>query len=203
MQLTKREKVFIAIFIVVSVVAVYYVFFYQPLVKDIEAMSVQVTEGGDLPLLIKSKKEQLASLQHEYQELSAKVLDTLESLQWPDDQPGLVVHLYEIFSSRSKMQQVEFGEMEQHADFCLMPVNVTFTSTYDDFKDILVQLEKSSYKNYIQALNVQAVEGGNSVSVTMSLKFYFKPEPAPDELEYPFVDEGRYGKDNPFQFPGQ
>ncbi len=203
MQLTKREKVFIAIFIAVSIVAVYYVFFYQPLVKDIEAMSVQVTEVGNLPLLIKSKKEQLTALQQEYEELSTKVSGTLESLQWPDDHPGLVVHLYRIFSPRSQRQQIEFGEMEQHTDFCLLPVNVTFTARYDDFKDILVQLEKSAYKNYIQALDVQAIEGRDSVSVNMSLRFYFKPEPAQEGLEYPFLDGGRYGKDNPFQFPGQ
>ncbi len=203
MQLTKREKVFIAILIIVFALAVYNMFFYQPLMKDIEAMSMQLTEAGDLPLLIKSKKEQLASLQQEYQELSAKVSDTMESLRWPDDDPGLVVHLYRIFSSRSERQQIEFGDLELNTDFSVLPVNVIFMAEYDKFKDILAQLEESPYKNHIQALNVQAVEGGNSVSVNMSLRFYFKPEPAGEGLEFPFVNEGRYGKGNPFQFPGQ
>lgn len=202
MQLTRREKVLIAIFIVVSLVTVSYVFFYKPLVEDIEAMSVQMREVEDLPLRIKLKEEQLTALEQEYQELSIKVSETLESLQWHDDHPGLVVQLYQIFSSRSQRQQIEFGEMEQHADFCLMPVNVIFTAVYDDFKDILVQLENSPYKNYIQALDVQTIDGGSSVSVNMSLRFYFKPEPAPNGLEYPFLKEGVYGKGNPFNFPG-
>lgn len=203
MQLTRREKAFIGAFILVSVIAVYYVFLYQPLVRDIEAMSMQVAEIGDLPLLIKSKREQLASLQQEYEELLSYVLDTLENLRWPDDQPGLIVHLYEVFSSRSERQQIEFGEMEHHSDFCLMPVNVTFTATYDDFRDILVQLEKSPYRNHVQAFNIQAVEGGSAVSVNMSLRFYFKPEPSTEGMEYPFLQGSRYGKDNPFEFPGQ
>ncbi|MBM7581274.1 Tfp pilus assembly protein PilO [Caldicoprobacter guelmensis] len=202
-QLTNREKIFIIIFVAILIISVYYVYFYQPVVKDIEAMSVQVKEAEDLPMLIKSKKEQLTNLQHEYQELSTKVSETLESLQWLDDHPGLVVHLYGIFSTRSKREQIEFGDMEQHTDFCVMPVNVTFTASYDDFKDILVQLEKSPYKNHIQALNVQVLEGGSAVSVNMSLRFYFKPEPAREKLKYPFVDEGKYGRGNPFQFPGQ
>ena len=126
MQLTRREKVFIAIFIVVSAAAVYYVFFYQPLVKDIEAMSVQVTEGGDPPLLIKSK-EQLASL-------PARVPGAFdESIGHAGELAnGLTTSrawwcIYMRFFKPLQMQQVEFGGDGAACRLCLMPVNVTFT----------------------------------------------------------------------------
>jgi len=201
-QLTKREKVFIAIFIVVSVMAVYYVYFYQPLIRDIEAMSAEMEAVQDLPVLSKSKQEQLASLKREYETLSKRVSETLESLRSPDDQPGLVVHLYRIFSTRSIREYIEFGDLEQHTDFSVMPVSVTLSASYSDFKDILRQLEQSPYKNHIQALTVQALDGGSTVTVNMSIKFYFKPMPAGQELNYPFMD-GLYGRPNPFQLPGQ
>jgi|GEM_PF-885969 Tfp pilus assembly protein PilO len=203
MQLTKREKVFIAIFVVVMFITVYYIYFYQPLIKDIQTMSSNVEEVGDLSVLTKSKHQQLVTLKQEYERLSKRVSETLESLMWPDDQPGLVVHLHDIFSSRSTREYIDFGDLEMQNDFCAMSVSVTFSASYSDFKDILVQLEQSPYKNHIQSLNVQATDGGRAVSVNMSLKFYFKPVPSEQGLEYPFVEDGVYGKDNPFLSPGQ
>lgn len=203
MQLTKREKVLIAIFVVLMFITAYYIYFYQPLIRDIQTMSNEVEEVGDVSALTKSKQQQLVALKQEYESLSKKVSETLESLMWLDDQPGLVVHLHEIFSSRSIREYIEFGDLEMQDDFCAMPVSVNFTASYSDFKDILVQLECSPYKNHIQSLNVQAIDEGRAVSVNMSLKFYFKPVPSKQGIEYPFVKDGVYGKDNPFLSSGQ
>lgn len=203
MQLTKREKLLIAIFVVLMFITAYYIYFYQPLIRDIQTMSNEAEKVGDMSALTKSKQQQLMALKQEYESLSKKVSETIENLKWLDDQPGLVVHLHEIFSSRSIREYIEFGDLEMQNDFCTMPVNVHFTTSYSDFKDILAQLERSPYKNHIQSLDVQAIDEGRTVSVNLSLKFYFKPVPSQQGIEYPFVENGVYGKDNPFLSSGQ
>jgi len=197
MSLSKREKAFVGVFAVVLVFALYYVFFYQPITADIEAMSAEMKTRSDNTKLIQVRQAELDKLKHEFGEMSKMISDALGRLPLQDS-AQMIVSLYEIISPRAYRDHIEFGEFEQHQDYAAMPVTLSFSSGYQDFRTILALLEQSNYINHVENMTVQRLDEEGSVRVNMMLKFYFSYESGRQKADYTFM-KGDYGKDNPFQ----
>jgi len=200
MKLTKREKRFIVLLIVVSVLSIYYMYFYQPLQEQIKMMSAEIKIGKETLKLKESKRNEVETLKEELNVLMEETADLLNSLP-PHDYPGLLVHLNSITAPLVTRECIEVGDVEVQTEFIALPVFISVNSDYNSLKEMLRQLENSPYKNRVESLSVQIASDGVNINADMALKFFFKPDSDNQNTKYPFMDS-RFGKDNPFQLPG-
>ncbi|NLO81627.1 MAG: type 4a pilus biogenesis protein PilO [Clostridiales bacterium] len=199
MKLTKREKRFVILLVVVSVLSVYYVYFYQPLQEQIQNMITEIKMGEDALKLKESKEDEVKILKEELQALTEETTNLLDSLPH-HDYPSLLVHLNEITAPRVNREYIEIGDVEVQTEFVILPVFISVSAEYNNFKEMLKMLEESPYRNRVESLSVHTVDDGVNINADIALKFFFKPESDEQDNSYPFMN-GRFGKDNPFRQP--
>ena len=200
MVLTKPERGFIALLAIVLIFSIYYVYFYIPLQKQIDAMSAEIKTGETTLELKKTRDKEIELLKEELQMLMERTTELRNSLP-PSDEPGLLIHLYHITTPLGTREYIEFGDAEIQTEFIVLPVYISVKTDYARLKEMLRLLENSSYRNRIEDLSVQMSDGGNSIYVNMALNFFFKPEPGSQNIRYPSFMDGGFGKDNPFEVP--
>lgn len=146
-KLTKREKILLAVLLVVIIGVSWYKFIYEPVNGKIEKLNSdfnsEQTELTALTPKIQLKKEMQAAVEE------IKASGSAERIPEYDNSKELMVALNKIMST-AKSYSIDFGEASQDDYIFIHKILLTFsTDTYKQARQIINRLTSETFVNQI------------------------------------------------------
>jgi len=168
MKLSKREKILIAIVVVLGLGAAYYFYFLTPFLagmaeikKDTDAVKVEVDALNIQKSQLKVLDDQITKLQSEN-----KIL--LSRLPVGFDQPELIAFLDGLFKDKAVKAAYTFDMPVDFQKIDSLRATLDFKTDYANLKEILNTLNASMFNNRVLSLTatLQAPEPAADTAVT-------------------------------------
>jgi cell division protein FtsB len=223
MSMTKREKILIAVVLILAVICVYYLYILKPSLDQLGKLNadnankgLSVSTGEQIQAMVESIEEKIADDESRIAQYSDTVLSKF-------DQPAAIVYLYDTISQYGRKIMFSFEEIKDVQLIKVNRVTVTLNATYDGLKKLVKALSEGEY--YVKVTGVEASvitpdsdagvqpsgETGlaeepaavppspslpnNTLSITMTLEFYNFDGEIPPDKQYTFSDGASYGGD--------
>lgn len=178
MQITKREKkLLIAVGIILIISGIYY-FMYMPALNEVENLFAQIDGEQQKLLELVAMSETNESLRKEIALIESTIVDALIALPEVSAEPELVKHLHHMFMPFGGLNSIHIEDPVSRGEFSGVGVRLAYVLNYEEFREVLLALEGSPYRNRIDSFAIQRAQEQNEnitqeVTVDMSLTFYF------------------------------
>ena len=151
-KLSKREKILLAVLIVVIVAVCWYKFIYAPVNSQIDTLNRnRDTEQTELTVLlpkIKQKQDMQAAVE------KIKAQGSVERIPVYDNSKELMVALNKVLST-AKSYSINFGEADRDDYIFLHKILLTFeTNTYKQARQLIEKLTTETFVNQISDIRV-------------------------------------------------
>jgi hypothetical protein len=222
--MTKREKILISVVLILAVLCVFFIYFLQPCLNEINNIKTDmVTKGIDV-----SNKQQMESrlvdLDKQISEGENKIISYGSGITTGFDQPSILVYLKETITKYGEKIMYTFTDISPLGQLQVCPVTINMTGTYSGIKSILSELGAGKYLVKVTGLEAyyhvfQTEDAGteqdtsgkkaasptpapsadtpkNILDIILHLEFYNYPGDVPPDTSYPFApDSMQYGGD--------
>jgi hypothetical protein len=118
------------------------------------------------------------SMKEEIELIESEIEDALRALPEVADEPGLVKHLHSLFVPFGGLNTIHIEDPVSRGEFSGVGVRLTYDLNHEEFREVMVALEGSPYRNRIDSFSLHRIQDQNGnevqeVAVSMSLTFYF------------------------------
>ncbi|MDF2537651.1 MAG: hypothetical protein K0S76_672 [Herbinix sp.] len=158
MKLTKREKVLLLSALIVITAAVFIMYIYLPLTKEINDLQIK---SEDLTFQLqdaKTKNRLIIDLEKQITEAKAVMKDKQEDILKIWDQAELLVFVENILNGLCDKESIDFYDAVELDNIKAGDVGVKFKTDYNQLKNILANFEEAKYYNTITSLAIDEVE---------------------------------------------
>lgn len=173
-KLSKREKILLAVLIVIVAILLWYKFAYEPINKKIDqlnsqAMGEQAEIDSQFALV-----ESMRRMQKTVEELKAD--ETTKAIPIYDNSKQLMVSLNSVMES-ADAYALTFNDVSQDDYILSRTITMTFTtSTYEDARAIIDRLDEETFTNQISDVKVYLNTSGSSKVLVELTITYFEVE---------------------------
>lgn len=173
-KLSKREKILLAVLVVIVAILLWYKFAYEPINKKIDqlnsqAMGEQAEIDSQFALV-----ESMRRMQKTVEELKAD--ETTKAIPIYDNSKQLMVSLNSVMES-ADAYALTFNDVSQDDYILSRTITMTFTaSTYEDARAIIDRLDEETFTNQISDVKVYLNTSGSSKVLVELTITYFEVE---------------------------
>ena len=215
MTMTKREKMLISIVLVLAVLCVYFIYFLQPNLKEIDALKSEMDLKGFDVTTNDQMQLRIQTIDKQMEEDESRLLGYGKGITAGFDQPPILCYLKDTVARYANKISFAFSGVSPLGQLQVCPVTVTMTATYEGLKSVLDALDSGKYLVKVTGLSaayhnseqtsapgdqeappVPSAPEQRILDIILNLEFYSYPGEIPPDTEYPFVPENaRYGGD--------
>ncbi len=170
MTMTKREKILIIIVLIMAVLCVYYIYFFQPNIKELEDLAAERTNKEMSLATNEQMKSSLDLIIMNIADSESQILELGNNISSGFDQPAVLVYLHETIGKRAQKGTFEFEAPTDVGQLKVTRVRATMKCTYEILKSILKSLSEGEYFVKVVELDV-------------SLAIAVEPDVTSDEVE--------------------
>ncbi|NLJ41900.1 MAG: hypothetical protein GX352_09910 [Clostridiales bacterium] len=155
MKLTKRERVLLIMVAVVTLAALYYLYYLSPKMEEIATLNQSI---GDLEIEIIDLNQQIAQIpvkENELEELKEKAKPVYQRFLSGWDEPLLLAGLENLVGNSMVKTSISFSEIEELPHYTRGLVSFSLLSGYDDLMKAIDKLESSLYYNEIRKISIR------------------------------------------------
>ena len=181
-KLSTRERVLLAILVVVAVVSGYVLLFSMPLNEKIQTLGQEIMESEDLKTQLESRWSQQQRLQQlteqlKKQEGEARYMPEYDNLQ------AVMVELNTILADCQEYS-LAFQPDDPEDAIYARQATIPFTcGSYDQARDVLQRLHDSPLRNLITDVQITEQDDGSVKSTATMLFFEYQTDFQPAEKE--------------------
>lgn len=173
-KITKREKVLLAILILLIIGSMYYLLFYTPMQEKIAAYETEFAELDDAVILYEAKAMQMKKMQQELETLKMEALTTDGIKEMPayDNSRKLMESLNFILDAALEYS-VTFNSTETSEQIVRREVTLNYKcKNYKQAKKILEQIHEDRYPSIIKDVRMECDTEDESVSMMVTLTYF-------------------------------
>lgn len=181
-KLSTRERVLLAILVVVAVVSGYVLLFSMPLNEKIQTLGQEIMESEDLKTQLESRWSQQQRLQQlteqlKKQEGEARYMPEYDNLQ------AVMVELNTILADCQEYSLAFQSDDPEDAIYARR-ATIPFTcGSYDQARDVLQRLHDSPLRNLITDVQITEQDDGSVKATATMLFFEYQTDFQPAEKE--------------------
>lgn len=177
-KLSTRERVLLAILVVVAVVSGYVLLFSMPLNEKIQTLGQEIMESEDLKTQLESRwSQQQLTEQLKKQEGEARYMPEYDNLQ------AVMVELNTILADCQEYS-LAFQPDDPEDAIYARQATIPFTcGSYDQARDVLQRLHDSPLRNLITDVQITEQDDGSVKATATMLFFEYQTDFQPAEKE--------------------
>jgi len=209
-KLSKQEKRLLSILVALAIFACYYLFIYRPMIGDIETMTLDANIMSERLNTAQTNEKRLPDLKRQLDELEKEIQSSFDEIPEIAGEQELVVYLYKTLQPLARKTSLVIGSSEEGTQYNGTVFNISFETSYQNFKRILKLLESSKGNNIVSFTinNIPAnqdnendnlhYEKDYNIIVNMSIEFFYRLHRGQEIEGYPYI-KGTMGTTDPFR----
>lgn len=181
MRFIRREKLPIAVAILILSVTFYYSFFYKPLYDEISTTRYNLECNEQKLSALAIQKDELLLLKAQLPSTILEVEPQIPNAGEKHFQSMVIVFLEDIIKKLGIENSIKFEGSEQHEIFSIINMRIGLESSYENLIAILYSIQGAPWPNKVK--NVQTVSSSsrfgtpsNNWSIEIRVDFYWFPD---------------------------
>lgn len=209
-RLSKREQKLIIFTLLFAVLAMFFVYYYFPLVDEIEELTEKKLEISETLNTNQQMKLLTDALEKEYELLEKERLESTENFINGYDEAELLNYINTVIGDKTERTVVSFSDINQEDIYLYGDINMNIKTNYKELTDMISELEEGKYFSSIQSIDISTLSDNEAevdgttepdaypLQVNVILRFYAKNQMI-DITDSEQFNSGSYGKSNIFQ----
>jgi len=207
-KLSRREKFLLVLLLLVIIGAAYYSLYYKPFSENLMKVQTEINEKKERISSYQMKKAVLPKLKENIEKLEKELDDYYKenNIDSRYNAAVIIVYLEELLGRHNAEQRlIELSEPVNGQHYNSADIEVIFRADYEKAKQIINELESGMYKQFISEISIEEYTGGSeedgqdSGTLVVTVKFtHIFDSPGGSDEDYPFMKDGKFGKDNLF-----
>jgi Tfp pilus assembly protein PilO len=166
MKISKREKILLIFALVLGLGAIYYFYFLNPFLADMREIAAKTAEKESKIQVLTIQNTQNKILDEQIKELETKNAELLKTIPTGYNQSELIVYLHDLINQYGKKTSYLFEEPEDLVKLDNSKATLSFNTSYEGLKAILLQLNTCRFNNRITIMTVMLEEEKKSETKT-------------------------------------
>ncbi len=200
MKLTKKEQRLLIGAVFVAVAALFLVYVYLPLDKEISDLKIESSELSMKIQQAEQRQESVLKLKKQISDMQEEMDTKYDDFLKIWDQPQLLVFMEETIDDLGLKKSVELLEPVVSGGTKSGDISLALKTNYDDLMKLIKKFEKAKYFSTVSSMEIVDSEDDSSdpLEVNLILSFYSQESTDTYPDKYSFIN-GKYKKSNIFQ----
>ncbi len=200
MKLTKKEQKLMIGTIFVAAAAIFLVYVYFPLDREISELKIHSSELSTQLQMAEKRQQSITELKKQISVIQEEMDKEYDNFLKIWDQPELLVFMEDVIDKLGIKQSVELLEPVEGSGIKSGDISMELKTNYNDLMSLFKKLEKAKYFSTVYAMDIVDSEDDSTdpLEVNLILRFYSKENTDKYPEKYSFMN-GKYKKSNLFQ----
>ena len=182
MTMTKREKVLVAIVLVLGVFCLYFLAYLNPRLSELRTLNLDIENKAVDATNIQMQEQIIASIDRTIAANEDKIAELNAGITTGFDQPALLVYLEQTINEHGTKTSLVFSDLKKVGQFDVCSATIAMTSSYDGLKALLAAFGESPY--FIKVVSLKAELDTKKIAQAAA-----QAEAAEGAVPVPSVDE--------------